>query len=149
MKKIIFSLAIVLPAIGLVGCDRVEPGNVGIKVNKLGDDKGVGEVVGVGRYWTGWNTEVYIFPTFKQMKTYDDPFSFQMSDGTTIGYHIGVAYKVDPSKVTTVFQTYRKGVDDITDTDLRQKIADALNRLASKMTEPPRKSWRLNSLRKR
>ncbi|EPD0410130.1 serine protease, partial [Escherichia coli] len=26
MKKIIFSLAIVLPAIGLVGCDRVEPG---------------------------------------------------------------------------------------------------------------------------
>ncbi|HCB8340514.1 TPA: SPFH/Band 7/PHB domain protein, partial [Escherichia coli] len=134
MKKIIFALAIVLPTIGLVGCDRVEPGNVGIKVNKLGDDKGVGEVVGVGRYWTGWNTEVYIFPTFKQMKTYDEPFSFQMSDGTTIGYHIGVAYKVDPSKVTTVFQTYRKGVDDITDTDLRQKIADALNRLASKMT---------------
>lgn len=133
-EKIIFALAIVLPTIGLVGCDRVEPGNVGIKVNKLGDDKGVGEVVGVGRYWTGWNTEVYIFPTFKQMKTYDEPFSFQMSDGTTIGYHIGVAYKVDPSKVTTVFQTYRKGVDDITDTDLRQKIADALNRLASKMT---------------
>lgn len=133
-EKLLFALALVLPTIGLVGCDRVEPGNVGIKVNKLGDDKGVGEVVGVGRYWTGWNTEVYIFPTFKQMKTYDEPFSFQMSDGTTIGYHIGVAYKVDPSKVTTVFQTYRKGVDDITDTDLRQKIADALNRLASKMT---------------
>ncbi|HAW9530488.1 TPA: SPFH domain-containing protein [Escherichia coli] len=135
MKKLkLFQIIPLFAAILLVGCDRVEPGNVGIKVNKLGDDKGVGEVVGVGRYWTGWNTEVYIFPTFKQMKTYDEPFSFQMSDGTTIGYHIGVAYKVDPSKVTTVFQTYRKGVDDITDTDLRQKIADALNRLASKMT---------------
>ncbi len=133
-KTIALVFAVSLAVFGLVGCDRVEPGNVGIKVNKLGDDKGVGEVVGVGRYWTGWNTEVYIFPTFKQMKTYDEPFSFQMSDGTTIGYHIGVAYKVDPSKVTTVFQTYRKGVDDITNTDLRQKIADALNRLASKMT---------------
>ncbi|NIZ75238.1 SPFH/Band 7/PHB domain protein, partial [Escherichia coli] len=121
MKKAIMASIIALSAIGLVGCDRVEPGNVGIKVNKLGDDKGVGEVVGVGRYWTGWNTEVYIFPTFKQMKTYEDAFNFQMSDGTTIGYHIGVAYKVDPTKVTTVFQTYRKGVDDITDTDLRQK----------------------------
>ncbi|RBZ46112.1 SPFH/Band 7/PHB domain protein [Klebsiella pneumoniae] len=132
MKKAIMASIIALSAIGLVGCDRVEPGNVGIKVNKLGDDKGVGEVVGVGRYWTGWNTEVYIFPTFKQMKTYEDAFNFQMSDGTTIGYHIGVAYKVDPTKVTTVFQTYRKGVDDITDTDLRQKIADALNRLASR-----------------
>ncbi len=134
MKKAIMASIIALSAIGLVGCDRVEPGNGGIKVNKLGDDKGVGEVVGVGRYWTGWNTEVYIFPTFKQMKTYEDAFNFQMSDGTTIGYHIGVAYKVDPTKVTTVFQTYRKGVDDITDTDLRQKIADALNRLASRMS---------------
>ena len=134
MKKAIMASIIALSAIGFVGCDRVEPGNVGIKVNKLGDDKGVGEVVGVGRYWTGWNTEVYIFPTFKQMKTYEDAFNFQMSDGTTIGYHIGVAYKVDPTKVTTVFQTYRKGVDDITDTDLRQKIADALNRLASRMS---------------
>lgn len=82
MKKAIMASIIALSAIGLVGCDRVEPGNVGIKVNKLGDDKGVGEVVGVGRYWTGWNTEVYIFPTFKQMKTYEDAFNFQMSDGT-------------------------------------------------------------------
>ncbi|EPI3152282.1 SPFH domain-containing protein, partial [Escherichia coli] len=98
MKKTLISAAIIFGSLCLTGCDRVEPGNVGIKVNKLGDDKGVGEVVGVGRYWTGWNTEVYIFPTFKQMKTYDDPFSFQMSDGTTIGYHIGVAYKVDPAK---------------------------------------------------
>ncbi|ECF2366544.1 SPFH/Band 7/PHB domain protein [Salmonella enterica subsp. enterica serovar Mountpleasant] len=134
MKKLIMAAIITASAVGLAGCDRVEPGNVGIKVNKLGDDKGVGEVVGVGRYWTGWNTRIYTFPTFKQLKTYDEPFNFQMSDGTTIGYHIGVAYKVDPTKVTTVFQTYRKGVDDITDTDLRQKIADSLNRLASRMS---------------
>lgn len=134
MKKVIVAALLTLLSVGLVGCDRVEPGNVGIKVNKLGDDKGVGEVVGVGRYWTGWNTRIYTFPTFKQMKIYDDTFNFQMSDGTTIGYHIGVAYKVDPAKVTTVFQTYRKGVDDITDSDLRQKIADSLNRLASRMS---------------
>ncbi|KAA5949707.1 SPFH/Band 7/PHB domain protein [Pantoea sp. VH_25] len=134
MKKVIFAALMAVAALCVTGCDRVEPGNVGIKVNKLGDDKGVGEVVGVGRYWTGWNTEIYIFPTFKQMKTYEDAFNFQMSDGTTIGYHIGVAYRVDPIKVTTVFQTYRKGVDDITDTDLRQKIADSLNRLASRMS---------------
>lgn len=134
MKKVFIGLALVASAFALSGCDRVEPGYVGIKVNKLGDDKGVGEVVGVGRQWTGWNTELYVFPTFKQMKTYEDPFTFQMSDGTAIGHKIGVAYLVDPSKVTTVFQTYRKGVDDITDTDLRQKISDSLNRLANRMT---------------
>lgn len=135
MRKLIIGCILAVAAITtLTGCDRVEPGHVGIKVNKLGDDKGVGEVVGVGRYWTGWNTTVYTFPTFKQMKTYDDVFNFQMSDGTTIGYQIGMAYKVTPTKVTTVFQTYRKGVDDITDTDMKQKIADGLNRMASKMT---------------
>lgn len=49
MKKGI--LAIVLAAIctmGLSGCDRVEPGYVGIKVNKLGEDKGIG-----GGCWRG------------------------------------------------------------------------------------------------
>lgn len=107
---------------------------MGIKVNKLGDDKGVGEVVGVGRQWIGWNTTLYTFPTFKQMKSYEDAFNFQMSDGTAIGYHIGVTYKVDPTKVTTIFQTYRKGVDDITETDLKQKIADVLIKQASRMT---------------
>lgn len=132
-KKILLAVGIVVGALALSGCDRVEPGYVGITVNKLGDDKGVGEVVGVGRVWTGINTDLYVFPMFKQMKSYDEEFVFQMRDGTTIGHKIGVSYKVDPTKVTTVFQTYRKGVDDITDTDLRQKISDSLNRLASKM----------------
>lgn len=50
MKKIICAVLLSFAAFVITGCARVEPGNVGIKVNKLGDDKGVGEVVGVGRY---------------------------------------------------------------------------------------------------
>lgn len=133
LKGIMLAGAMVFGSLVLTGCDRVEPGNVGIKVNKLGDDKGVGEVVGVGRYWLGMNTDLYIFPTFKQMKTYDQPFNFQLSDGTSIGHKLGVAYKVDPTKITTIFQTYRKGVEEITDTDLRQKIEDSLNRRGSRI----------------
>lgn len=48
MKKGIIALAIVASMTMLTGCEYVKPGEVGIKVNKLGDDKGVGEVVGVG-----------------------------------------------------------------------------------------------------
>lgn len=137
MRKFMMGCILAVVAMtSLTGCyERVEPGNVGIIVNRLGDEKGVDQQVkGVGRYWIGWNEDLYTFPTFKQMKTYDGIFTFQMSDGTTIGYHIGVAYKVNPTKVATVFQTYRKGVDEITDSDLQQKIADSLNRLASRMT---------------
>lgn len=133
VKGTLMAVALAFGTMALTGCDRVEPGNVGIKVNKLGDEKGVGEVVGVGRYWLGMNTDLYIFPTFKQMKTYDAPFNFQLSDGTSIGHKLGVAYKVDPTKITTIFQTYRKGVEEITDTDLRQKIEDSLNRRGSRI----------------
>lgn len=133
LKGIVLAVMMTIGATALVGCERVEPGNVGIKVDRLGDDKGVGDVVGVGRYWLGWNTDLFIFPTFKQMKTYESPFYFQLSDGTSIGHQIGVAYKVDPTKITTIFQTYRKGVEDITETDLRQKIEDSLNRRGSKV----------------
>lgn len=135
IKRVLFAAVIAVAATTLSGCyERVEPGNAGVMVNRLGDEKGVdATALGVGRYWVGWNEDLYTFPTFKQMKSYPDQFIFQMSDGTTIGYSIGIAYRVTPAKVTTVFQTYRKGVDDITDTDLRQKISDSLNRRASRM----------------
>lgn len=130
MRKILMALALVITSTVLTGCyERVEPGNVGIIVNRLGDDKGVEqEVKGVGRYWIGWNEDLYTFPTFKQMKTYSDNFYFQLSDGTQIGHQLAISYKVNPAKVATIFQTYRKGVDEITDQDLRQRIADILNR---------------------
>lgn len=131
MRKLIMGCILAVVAMtSLTGCyDRVEPGNVGIIVNRLGDDKGVDQQVkGVGRYWIGWNEDLYTFPTFKQMKTYDDKFYFQLSDGTQIGHQLAISYKVNPTKVATIFQTYRKGVDEITDQDLRQRIADILNR---------------------
>lgn len=136
MRKLIMGCLIAVAALtSLTGCyERVEPGNVGIMVNRLGDEKGVeSNVKGVGRYWVGWNEDLYTFPTFKQMKTYESPFNFQLSDGTQISHSLAVAYKVDPTKVAVLFQTYRKGVDGITDEDLRQRIADTLNRQANRI----------------
>lgn len=42
MKKGLLAVALAaICTMGLTGCDRVEPGYVGIKVNKLGEDKGI------------------------------------------------------------------------------------------------------------
>lgn len=65
---------------------------------------------------------------------YEDVFNFQMSDGIIIGYYIGVVYKVDLIKVIIVFQIYCKGVDDIIDIDLWQKIVDVFNCFVSWMS---------------
>ncbi len=46
---------------------------------------------------------------------------------------IGVEYQVRPSMATRVFQTYRKGVEEITEVNLRQNVSDALIKYASLM----------------
>ncbi len=44
----------------------------------------------------------------------------------SVSAKVGVEYYVDQSKVSKVFQTYRKGVEEITSVNIRQNIADAL-----------------------
>lgn len=136
IKRVLFATAITLGAIGLTGCERatVPAGMVGVKVDLYGNEKGVQQQeVGVGKYWLTWNEEIYQFPTFNQLNTYDQPFNFQTKDSMKVSAKVGVEYYVDRSKVTTVFQTYRKGVQEITDVNIRQNISDALIKEAGSM----------------
>ena len=128
----------------LTACSKVPAGNVGVKFDLYGGDKGVtGEVVGPGKYWLGWNEEMYLFPTFAQNYVWtagndptspaDESISFQDREGTQINADIGITYAIRADKADTVFQKYRKGVDEITDTYLRNMVRDALNSETSKM----------------
>lgn len=120
---------------------KVPAGNVGVHVYLLGGEKGVDAVVrGVGRHWVGWQQELYLYPTFTQniqwkAESPQGNMSFQFSDvdGTPISADIGISYRVDPGKAATLFQTYRKGIEEITDQVLRQKVADAVNAEAAQL----------------
>jgi regulator of protease activity HflC (stomatin/prohibitin superfamily) len=137
------NIALMAVLVGSVAaCSYVPAGNVGVKVNLLGGDKGVdSEVLGVGRYWIGWNEELYVFPTFMQNYVWtkdetegspnDESISFQTADGMTANADIGISYSIDPEKVSVIFQTYRRGVEEITDTFLRNMVRDALVKQAS------------------
>ena len=138
-KRIALGTALLLT---VSACSYVPAGNVGVKVNLLGGDKGVdSEVVGVGRYWIGWNEELYLFPTFMQNYVWtagvdegspnDESISFQTADGMTANADLGISYSIDPDKVAVIFQTYRRGVEEITDTFLRNMVRDALVKQAS------------------
>lgn len=141
MKLRTIALAAVLLG-SVAACSYVPAGNVGVKVNMLGGDKGVDtEVLGVGRYWIGMNEELYIFPVFMQNYVWtkdategspnDESISFQTADGMTANADIGISYSIDPDKVAIIFQTYRRGVEEITDTFLRNMVRDALVKQAS------------------
>lgn len=136
IKKLAIGL---LLATALTACDKVPAGYVGVKVFLLGGDKGVdSEELSVGRYWIGMNEELYLFPTFTQNYEWkneeggsQEAISFQTADGNTAIADIGISYSIDPGRVTDIFQKYRRGVDEITDTFLRNMVRDALVKAAS------------------
>lgn len=122
----------------LAACSKVPAGNVGVKVYLLGGSKGVDtEQLGPGRYWIGWNEELFLFPTFTQTHTWDaapptdNSISFQTDQGLSVSADMGISYSVDAAKVAALFQKYRKGIDEITDTYLRNMVRDALVTAAS------------------
>lgn len=140
-KLLIIGLALCALTLGSA-CSKVPAGNVGVKVYLLGGDKGVDtEELGVGRYWIGINEELYLFPTFTQNYVWtkdeaegsrnDESITFQTVEGLTVGADVGISYHINPKLVSTVFQKYRKGVDEITDIFLRNMVRDAFVEIAS------------------
>lgn len=139
MIKRFARIASMLTVVALVAaCSKVPAGNVGVKFDLYGGDKGVtGEVVGPGKYWLGWNEEMYLFPTFTQNYVWtagNDPgsptnesISFQDKEGTVINADVGISYAVSADKADVIFEKYRRGVDEITDVYLRNMVRDTIN----------------------
>jgi len=122
----------------VVSCSKVPAGNVGVKVYLLGGDKGVdSEELTPGRYWIGINEDLFLFPTFSQNYVWqrqggiDESLTFGTSEGLSVNADIGITYAIDPTKVNTVFQKYRRGVEEITDVYLRNMVRDALVKASS------------------
>ena len=146
MKKLVKIWLTVLMLLVITSCgQKVPSGHVGVKVYLLGSNKGVDqEVLGVGRYWIGFNEELHLFPTFTQTynwtasanegRAIDESISFQTKDGASLKANIGISYALDRAKIGQIFQTYRKGVDEITDIVLRNKVRDTLNKISSDYT---------------
>lgn len=136
MKNILMAMAMILAFAGMTGCSKVPAGYVGVKVYLLGGSKGVdSEELGVGRYWIGMNEDLFLFPTFSQNYVWtagqdetspgDESISFQTKEGMVVNSDIGITYAIQPGKVTDIYQKYRKGIDEITDTYLRNMVRDA------------------------
>lgn len=133
MKRLLAAVSLCAIAV-LGGCSKVPAGNVGVIVNLYGSEKGVElKEVGTGKYWVGINEELYLFPTFTQTETWtgDETITFQTVEGMKVGGDVGITYAVAPDKVTTLFQKYRAGIDEITNKFLRNMVRDAFNDVAS------------------
>ena len=139
MKKY---LAIILAVFGLgliTGCNRIEPGYVGIKVNQAGSAKGV-EDYPVQTGWVFYNfltEKVYEYPVFQQNVTWtkdgpvNEEISFNCKGGSGINADVSMSGKFKEEKIPYIFVKFRKTPDEIAHGYLRNEVRDSLSRIAS------------------
>jgi len=136
MKKRNMMMA-AISLMALSACTKVQPGNVGIKVNNWGGDVGVqASPLGVGYYYAGPGTSIYEYPVFTKTYTWtadgheqsaaNESFSFQDKNGLGLNADVSVAYHVNAEKAAILFQKYRMPMDDIVAGPLRNAVRSAV-----------------------
>lgn len=145
LKLAIFAgLAAFLLIFSIAGCERIDAGHVGVKVNLYGDGKGVDDVTEV----TGWvfynpiSTKIVEFPTFVQHKEYkldrenevDESFIVNSKDGSEFHVSPLLNYSVKREKVPYIFQKYRVTLAEIEAGFLKTAVYDAFRVVANSYT---------------
>lgn len=129
-----FILATII-AVSFVGCERIDAGCVGLKVNMAGGDKGVSKT----EYVTGWQpylrpfTKIYEFPTYQQHKEYD-PFTVPTKGGTIFTVHPTFNYNLNAGNVADMFTTFRVPLSQLEDGYLKNALTVSIREVTNTFT---------------
>lgn len=136
------NILLTLVVLACAACSKVPVGNVGIMVDLYGSTKGVQPAeVGPGRYWVGYNQELFLFPTFTQTYTWtqtphdglpDESITFNSVEGMMVNADVGITVHIVPEKTPILFQKYKKGIDEIIFVYIHNMVRDGLNEEGSK-----------------
>lgn len=112
--------------------ERIDAGCVGIKVNLVGDNRGVDDITEV----TGWVvymplfTQIHEFPTFTQVKDYE-PFHINAKDGSEFTVDPTFSYYVNRDLVPKMFSQYRRNLNELENGYIRNVIMDSYRIVAN------------------
>lgn len=126
-------LGFILAAINPYTYERVDAGNVGVKVNLTGNDRGVSDV----NYATGWVTynvwfeELYQFPTFQQHIEYDKQ-QVILKGGFSTYITPTFNYSLKPEMVPEMFGELRLTIREIEQGWLKTAIISSVNDVSNK-----------------
>jgi regulator of protease activity HflC (stomatin/prohibitin superfamily) len=144
IKFIVLAVLVLGSIFAFVGCERIDAGHVGVKVNLYGDGKGVDDVTEV----TGWvfynpiSTKIVEFPTFMQHKEYkldkeneiDESFVVNSKDGSEFHVSPLLNYSVRRERVPYIFAKYRVELSMIESGFLKTAVYDAFRVVANSYT---------------
>jgi hypothetical protein len=142
MKKLILSLFVIC---AISSCTRVAPSEIGIKVYLLGSSKGEFEMLGTGRHWIGFNEEIKMFPRHNVLYKWtvgkddsspnDESFDFQDKEGLAFrNVELGLEFMIVPDSAIHIYSSYRKGIDDLVDHIIKNRVTKAFNNIGSQMS---------------
>jgi regulator of protease activity HflC (stomatin/prohibitin superfamily) len=144
-RGLLFALLAVFAILSVVGCTMVPPGEVGIKVYLLGQEKGVQqEVLTTGRYHIGVNQQLFLYPIFVKQYSFtksptegrptDEAFYFQTKDGNQENVDVAIQCQANPQKVSNLFVKYRTDMETIIYVNVRSYLRDLFNKYSSNLT---------------
>lgn len=151
MKGFIAGIVTALGVVGLIavfatsGCETVEPGYVGIKVNQWGTARGVADLpIMTGRVTYNPVTEtIYKFPVFLQAYVWtkspheghdrDESLTFNSTEGMALNSDVSVQYTFVESKIPHLFIEFKTDAEHILHGYMHTIVRDELNRVASSM----------------
>lgn len=123
---------IVIYAIQPFTYENIDAGNVGIKINLYGSDRGVDNITIVtGRVWYNtWTTKIVEFPTYTQSVDYE-PFVVTTRDAAEFKVDPKLNYHVNATMVPQIYRQYRKPLVEIEQQFMRNTIYDAYRIVAN------------------
>lgn len=129
---LIFVGIIIVYAIQPFTYENIDAGNVGIKINLYGSDRGVDNITIVtGRVWYNtWTTKIVEFPTYTQSVDYD-PFVVTTKDAAEFKVDPKLNYHVNATMVPQIYRQYRKPLGEIEQQFMRNTIYDAYRIVAN------------------
>jgi regulator of protease activity HflC (stomatin/prohibitin superfamily) len=123
---------------------NVDPGHVGVRINKCSGG-GVDDVpLGIGYHWQGPCTDVTKYPTYQQTMVltrapteggeHDESITVTSSEGLPINVDASMSFTLEEGRVPHIYKKFRRDLAHIQSSFMRQTIREALQETFARYT---------------
>ena len=128
-------VSFIIGMINPITVERIDVGNVGLKVNNTGDERGVSKTAYVTGwvFYNNWLSRIKEFPVTQQHIDYEET-SIITRGGFQAIIKPSFNWSVNPGNAADMYQNLKQDVDQIKDTWLKNAIIGAVNDIANLYT---------------
>lgn len=128
-------VSFIIGMVNPITVERIDVGNVGLKVNNTGDERGVSKTAYVTGwvFYNNWLSRIKEFPVTQQHIDYEEA-AIITKGGFQAIIKPSFNWSVNPGNAADMYQNLKQDVDQIKDTWLKNAIIGAVNDIANLYT---------------